>query len=85
MAAAEGAVDAYTHVTGEKENPMPPVAGRHPSAASGGGQDRRLRVSRCGRGRKTPPYRRTVPLAGATARHRLSRLGGGPKKLGAGH
>jgi hypothetical protein len=40
-------------ITGEKVKPY--AAGRHPSAASGGGQDRRLRASRSGRGRKTPP------------------------------
>ena len=45
----------------------PYAAGRHPSAASGGGQDRRFRVSRSGRDRKTPPCRRTVPLSDGLA------------------
>jgi len=46
---------------------MPPVAGRHLSAASGGGRNRRLRARRSGRGRKTLPCRRTVPLADGLA------------------
>ena len=67
MAAAEGAVDAYTHVTGDKWKPYEPtLAGPATVGRHGGRRDRRLRVRQPGRGSQDPrpaaPSLRRPPL-----------------------